>query len=421
MAETKKNKKDLMIGIFGRRKVGKTNLAASLGGKVRPPRNAAAVANAPVKLKGLGSVNLLVPPGLDDERALGVEAAEAKALLERIDLAVVVIDASLGWSDYEKFLLSKIRFSGDPVVAVVNVEPGEDPSELLGLLKRFNVPAVALDLSRPGDASPVVDLLATEVKRVREQPSLVSGLVKKGDTVWLVVPDSRPSYLDPVGPLEMRLTADAVEAGATVSVIRASELRRRWEEITERPDLVAADSSVFGQVMDLLPDDVALTTPRILLSRQRGELDLYVRGAEAISDLKPGDRVLIAEACGLHVQPDDIARVEVPNLLRKWVGGDLEFSTSGGGATLEGVEGYDLVVRCAACTLDPETSAESLKAVRESGTPITNYGVALAYMHGILSRMIEPFVRAGELAPLRAESRSIPVELHDELCLPPGM
>jgi [FeFe] hydrogenase H-cluster maturation GTPase HydF len=415
-----KKKKDLVVGIFGRRKVGKSNLAASLGGKVRPPGSAAAVANAPVKLKGVGTVNLLVPPGLDDERALGVEAAEARALLERIDLAVVVIDASLGWSDYERFLLSKIRFSGDPVVGVVNAEPHEDPSALLELLRRFNVPAVALDLSRPGDASPVTELLASELKRIRQQPSLVEGLVKKGDTVWLVVPDSRPSYLDPVGPLEMRLTSDAVEAGATVSVIRASELRRRWEEITERPDLVAADASVFGQALDLLPEDVPLTTPRILLSRQRGELDLYVRGAEAISGLKPGDRVLIAEACGLHVQPDDIARVEVPNLLRKWVGGDLEFSASSGGA-LEDVKGYDLVVRCAACTLDPAASAESLKAVRESGTPVTNYGVALAYMHGILPRMIEPFVRAGELEPVCPESRSIPVELHDELCIPPGM
>lgn len=412
--------KGISIGVFGRRKVGKSNLVASLGGRAKPP-SGPGVANTPVSLKGIGKVNLLMPAGLDDERALGTGAGEARSLLDRIDVALVVVDASSGWSDYERFLLTKIRFAGDPVVAAVNTEPGESADDLLETLHRYNVPAAVIDLSKPTDATAVAELLAAEIHRIKDQPNLFAGLAGEGDVVWLVVPDSRPSYQEPVGPVEVKVTTDAVGAGATIAVIRASDLRRRWEEAASHPSLVVADASVFQAVCDVIPDDVPLTTTRILIARQRGELDTFVRGAEAISNLRPGNRVLIAEACGLHIQPEDMGRIEIPNLLRRWVGGDLEFSTSGGASVFEKIAGYDLVVRCNACMLDPAGAARDLKAARDQKVPVTNYGIALAYVHGLLPRMLELFVTMGELKPVREEERSIPVALHDEFCLPPAM
>lgn len=412
---------NIAIGIFGRRKVGKSNLVLSLGGAGKAPTETGGLTNVPVQLREVGNVNLLIPAGLDDERALGMNSQEARLLLERIDLALVVIDASLGWSDYERFLLSKIRFAGDPAVAVVNREQDEETGPLMEKLVRSNIPAVELDLSQVTDATPVIALLKSELDRVTGQPNLLQGLAKDGDLVWLVVPDRRPSYLDPIGPMELRLTSDAVELGITLTVVHEGDLQRRWEAVEEPPMLVVADATVFEAVQNSLPDSVPVTTLRMLVSRQRGELEVFVKGARAIEDLEPGGRVLISEACGAHVQPEDIGRVEIPNLLRKYVRGDLEFSSSAGGPMFDDISGYDLVIRCGACMLDPMTSRESILKAIDQNVPVTNYGIALAYLHGVLPRMLQPFVQQGELEPVQNPTRTIPVELHDEYSLPPCM
>lgn len=414
--------KDVAIGVLGRRRAGKSNLIASLGGRGQAPIKPGVVSNISVKLRDVGNAHLIVPAGLDDERALGVSAEQAKNILDRIDIALVVVDADLGWSEYERFLLSKVRFSGDPVIAVVNCVNGQDTSDLQGKMKRFGLQYVEMDLSAPTDASALVKLIAAQVASDRQMPNLVEGLIREGDVLWLVVPNSRPSLLEPVGPSELRLMKDTIELGATISVVREADFAKQWGDCRTPPRLVVTEASAYRKVQSDVPEEVHITTMGLLVARQRGELAAFLEGARAIHSLQPGDRVLIAEGCGLHVQPEDTGRFEIPNLLRKWVGGDLEFSTSGGGTLLEGISGYDLIVRCGTCMLDRATAQNNLKVAIDQHSPVTNYGVALAYMHGVLGRMIQLFVDAGEVLPLDLdESRAIPLDLHDELSIPPCM
>lgn len=416
--------KDIKIGLFGRRKTGKSALLSVLGAEGQAPAEAGAVAEFNVKLKGIAApVTLLAPAGLDDERALGVQSYQAKAILEKVDVALLLVDASTGWTDYERFLLTKIRFSGDLVVMVINAATQEEAADLLERTERLDVPAVVMDLSTKADPADLLKAIADEIKRIKKQPNLLEGLVSKGDKVWLVVPNSRASYIDSVGPLEIRLTDDVSRLGASVSVFRVQDLSRQWESASEKPDLVISDPTALGIVEQTVTPDTRLTTPGILVARQRGELESFVRGAQAIGNLKPGDRVLIAENCQLHVQPDDIGRVEVPNLLRKWVGGDLEFSSlAGKPLSEEDVSGFNLVVRCGSCMMDRQTAQARLKEIGAQKAPVTNYAFAQAYVHGILGRIVQPFVDAGELvSPEVDKSRTIPLAEHDEYSLPPCM
>ena len=416
--------KDIKIGLFGRRKTGKSALLSALGADGQAPAEAGAVAEFNVKLKGIAApVTLLAPAGLDDERALGVQSYKAKAILEKVDVALLLVDASTGWTDYERFLLTKIRFSGDLVVMVINAVTQEEAADLLERTKRLDVPAVVMDLSAKADPDNLLKAISDEIKRLKKQPNLLEGLVSKGDKVWLVVPNSRASYIDSVGPLEIRLTDDVARMGASVSVFRVQDLSRQWESASEKPNLVISDPIALGIVEQTVSPDTRLTTPGILVARQRGELESFVRGAQAIGNLKPGDRVLIAENCQLHVQPDDIGRVEVPNLLRKWVGGDLEFSSLAGKAlSEEDVSNFNLVVRCSSCMLDRQTAQVRLKEAEAQKVPVTNYAFAQAYVHGILGRIVQPFVEAGELvSPEVDKSRAIPLAEHDEYSLLPCM
>lgn len=412
----------LTIGVFGRRRAGKTSLVHSLGGKATPPAGPGATDETAVKLEGIGRTCIVLPAGLDDERALGVEAGRAREILQRIGLAVVVIDASLGWSDYERFLLSKLRFSGTPAIAVVNRTPSDDTSELLEKLDRFGVPSVEAVLDEDLDPSAVVQAIASEFHRRDEEPNLLAGLLGQEDILWVVVPANRPSYVGPFGPSEERLARDAGRLGVAVSMVEEPAFLDEWESGKKRPTLIVADATVFGAVDQVAGASVPITTLSILIARQRGELVQFVRGAQAISKLSPGDRVLIAESCLLHVQPGDVGRTEIPNLLRKWVGGDLEFSAAAGSHLLDSIQGYQLVVRCGACMQNGEDARAGLELAARQNVPVTNYGFALAYLHGVLGRLVQPFVEAGELvAPEVDQSRSIPLVLHDEYSIPPSM
>ncbi len=210
----------------------------------------------------------------------------------------------------------QIRFAGDPVVAAVNTEPGESADDLLQTLHRYNVPAAVIDLSKPTDATAVAELLAAEIHRIKDQPNLFAGLAAEGDVVWLIVPDSRPSYQEPVGPVEVRVTTDAVGAGATIAVIRASDLRRRWEEIASPPSLVVADASVFQAVGEVFPEDVPLTTTRILIAASEANWTRsYAVRRPHVCARRPCPH---CEACGLQHPAGDMGRFEYPTCADGW-------------------------------------------------------------------------------------------------------
>ena len=418
----KKVAKELVVGVFGRRMTGKSNLIESLGGQGKAAATAGAAEEVRLKLRGLGQVLLLVPAGLDDERALGVQASQARKVFERIDAAIVVIDAAQGWSDYERFLLSKLIFSDDPVIAVINKGPQEDAQDLVQKLRRFDVPAVELDLSEPANASAVAKALYTEIHWDDDRPNLLDGLVKKGDSVVLIVQHLRKSYIDRIGPIEHHLDLDAEALGVKLQVAMESDLKEFCEGLESSPDLVVADLHLYEPLQKLLSRSVRLTTIEALGARQRGELKAFVKGAEAIGRLKPGDRVLITALNDLKVQPLDAGGLEIPNLLRSWVGGDLEFSYAAGEALLSSVRNVDLVVRCDVSHHVRTDSVTDLTIAEESGVPVTNYNIAMGYVHGVLPRMLRPFVELGEIeVPEIDMNRSLPLALHEEFAGPANM
>ena len=239
---------NLTIGVFGRRRAGKSCLVRCLGGKAAPPAGPGATEEVCVNLAGIGRACVVLPAGLDDERALGVDADRASEIVERVDIALVVIDAALGWSDYERFLLSRVRFAGDSVIVLVNRPAGQNVSPLLKKLESFGMPVVEADLSSEADAGRIIAAVREEAHRRDGDPNLLEGLLGKGESVWVVVPVSRPSYVGPVGPPEERLARDAVRSGISVCVLKEAEFLERWASGQGRPRLVVSDAAVFGAV-----------------------------------------------------------------------------------------------------------------------------------------------------------------------------
>lgn len=404
-----------MIGIFGRRMTGKTHLMASLGAAVDASSEPGAAEEAVLKIRGLGNVRLIKPPGLDDERALGVRSMHSRDLLSRIDAAILVIDASLGWSDYERFLLSKIRFSEDPEVVVINRSADESCEALEQKLKRFGSRVVYMDLSGADKPTALIKALAAELHLHQDLPNLLDGLVEKGEPVWLVVPDSRGNYHSQIEPHERHLESDARAKGAKLEIVLESEFAERWTKARSRPRLLVCDHPVLDQAQRLVGRDQPLTTLDILTDRQRGELAVFVKGAEAIKGLKAGARVLITSSSDLEIQPDCHAINEIPSLLRTWVRGDLEFSRACGEDLPSGMKGMDLAVRCEPTTHDRADGLSDIAVALDNNVPITSFGVACAYVHGVLSRVVKPFVDLGEFpAPDVDLTRTLPLVLHDE-------
>lgn len=413
--KTTKGPKELVVGVFGRRMTGKTNLMASLGADVNGAGEPGAAEEAVVRVKGLGPVRLIKPLGLDDERALGIKSTQSRDLLSRLDAAILVIDASLGWSDYERFLLSKIRFSENPEVVVINRCADESCDDLERKLRQFGSRVVHMDLDKVADPASLITALIAELHLHKDLPNLLDGLVKEGESVWLVVPSGRKNYHHQIEPHEYHLKLDAQKLAASLDVVLEADFASAWEKASSPPRLVICDHEVLDHVQRLVPRNLPLTTLDILTDRQRGELATFVQGAETIKSLKAGDRILITSSSDLEIQPDDHSRNEMPSLLRTWVRGDLEFSLASGEGLESGLDGVDLAVRCEPTTHDRADGLSDVEVARRKNVPITSYGVAFAYVHGVLTRLVKPFVSLGEFsAPDVDLTRALPLVLHDE-------
>jgi [FeFe] hydrogenase H-cluster maturation GTPase HydF len=235
------------------------------------------------------------------------------------------------------------------------------------------------------------ELIGHLVRQEENQKRLVADLLRPGDVVVLVVPIDSAA---PKGRLilpQQQTIRDALEAGATVTVTRESELTQTLEALKQKPKLVITDSQVFGRVSKETPDDVLLTSFSILMVRYKGNLEAAVRGAAQLDHLKDGDTVLISEGCTHHRQCDDIGTVKMPGWLRNYTGADLKFEFTSGAGFPEDLSKYALIVHCGGCMLNEREMHSRTGQAQDAGVPMTNYGIAIAQMHGILRRSLSPF------------------------------
>lgn len=400
----------LTIGVFGRRNVGKSSLVNALVGQsVSIVSPQAGTTTDPVdktmELAPLGPIVLVDTAGIDDVGELGALRTErTEATFARTDLAVVVTDATGIGTDEER-LLAAFRASGTPVVVAVNKADLAAPDAVLADVARRGLAAVAVSAATgDGIAALRRAIVAAAPDPAIEEPRLLGDLLRPGALVVLVVPIDLGA---PKGRLilpQVMAIRDILDSDAVVLTVKERELAPTLAGLGRRPDLVVCDSQVVLKAAADTPPDVPLTTFSILMARLKGDLVGFARGAATIDRLRPGARVLVAEACSHHALADDIGRVKIPRWLRQYAGGDLVFDHCAGRDFPTDLSPYALVVQCGGCSVNRRMVTARQRLAAEQGVAMTNYGVAISRVQGVLERALAIFPAA--LAAVEAERRA---------------
>jgi len=393
----------LHIGLFGRRNVGKSSLlnaltrqSASIVSEV--PGTTTDPVEKPMEMLPIGPVLFIDTAGIDDAGALGdLRAARTRQAFDRTDLAILVARAG-EWGAFEDALLAEFAERRVPVVVVLNhSDLGSPDDDLLERLSRMGVAHVRT-VAPTGEG--ILDLREALIRATPDEflnaPPILGDLVPPGELAVLVVPIDLEA---PKGRLilpQVQSIRDLLDNDAYCMVVKERELREALERLRRPPALVVTDSQAFLKVAADTPPDVPMTSFSILFARSKGDLPEMVRGARAIDRLRPGARVLIAEACSHHPIDEDIGRVKIPRWLTQYVGGKLAFTSVQGHDFPDDVSGFDLVVHCGACMSNRREVLSRLLRCRRQGVPMTNYGLAIAYSLGILERALAPFPAAAE-------------------------
>ena len=388
------------IGIFGRRNAGKSSVINALTGQsLAIVSDVKGTTTDPVlkamELLPLGPVVMIDTPGLDDEGELGaLRIQKAYQVLNKTDIAVLVVDGTIGMTGEDCAILDRIKDKQIPYVVVMNkADLIEDRT-----FSAQNIPASlssdhviwvsAADKTNIHELKELIAALApTEANKLR----IVGALIHPSDFVVLVVPIDKAA---PKGRLilpQQQTIRDILEADATAIVVKEHELRETLDSLGKKPSLVITDSQVFAKVSADTPRDIPLTSFSILFARYKGNLKTVVNGARTLDTLEDGDTILISEGCTHHRQCDDIGTVKLPRWIQNHTGRHLNFEfTSGTEFPLE-LGKYKLIVHCGGCTLNEREMKYRIKCAEDAGIPMTNYGTAIAYMQGILERSIEIF------------------------------
>jgi len=409
----------LHIGLFGRRNVGKSSILNALtrqdvsivsevAGTTTDP------VEKPMELLPLGPVLFIDTAGIDDVGALGeMRVARTKQIFDRCDLGVIIVGPddvpagseatsvarrSHGFGPFEEEMLKALQERQIPVIIVPNkVDLAPPDQAVLDRCKREKIPVVQT-VAVEGQGVP--DLREALIKHAPEDfinmPSIMGDLLPAGELAVLVVPIDLEA---PKGRLilpQVNAIRDVLDVDAYCMVVKERELRDALERLKRPPAIVVTDSQGFLKVAADTPSDVLMTSFSILFARYRGDLFEFVRGALTIDRLKPGDRVLIAEACSHHPIGEDIGTVKIPRWLTQYVGGKLEFTNVQGHDFPDDVTPYRLIVHCGSCMWNRREMLSRILRCRRQGVPITNYGVTIAYSLGIFERALGPFPAALE-------------------------
>ncbi len=396
----------LHLTIFGRRNAGKSSLINALTGQ-----QVAIVADVPgtttdpvakaMELLPLGPVMLIDTAGLDDTGELGrLRVEKSLDVLQKADLVLLVVDPGEGFGACEQDMLARVRARDLPVIAVVNKADLHPEGRAVEWPELSSLPWIAVSASTGYGIDGLKRLIVGNAPRDWTLPTIVGDLLAPGDTVVLVVPIDQSA---PKGRLilpQQQVIRDVLEHDAVAVVVKERELRHALGRMSYPPKLVVTDASVYGRAIADTPPEVLLTSFSILFARYKGDLQALAAGAAAVGRLRPGDRILIAEACTHHPIADDIGRVKIPRWLRQAAGGEMHFDVlSGGGPLPANLKDYRLVVHCGACMLNRREMLSRIMQAQESRVPIVNYGVLIAQVQGVLERALSPFPAVLERLP----------------------
>ena len=390
------------IGFFGRRNAGKSSIVNKVTGQeLAVVSDVKGTTTDPVskamELLPMGPVVIIDTPGIDDEGHLGeLRVRRAKQVLNRVDVAVLVVDATVGKTSVDEELIRIFKEKEIPYLVVYNkadLLKTKDGNRLssenkLNQNAEQSIYASAVTGQNIYELKErIASLAVTDELKLR----LVGDLLEPSDFVILVVPIDKAA---PKGRLilpQQQTIRDVLETGAAAIVIKEDELSNTLETLGKKPKLVITDSQVFAKVSKETPEDIWLTSFSILFARFKGNLKAAAAGAAAIDRLKDGDKILISEGCTHHRQCDDIGTVKLPRWIRNYTGKELEFEYSSGRDFPEDVTKYSLIVHCGGCMLNEREMRYRQKCALDQEIPITNYGIAIAYMQGILKRCVEMF------------------------------
>lgn len=379
------------IGFFGRRNAGKSSVVNAVTGQtLAVVSDTKGTTTDPVskamELLPLGPVLVTDTPGFDDEGALGeLRVQKTRQVLGSTDVAVLVVDAAEGLTDADRQLLELFRERGIPHLVVWN------KCDLLDVTPPCGEDEIYVSATEKTNITQLKERIARLGRQGGEQSPLVGDLVRPGDLAVLVIPIDSAA---PKGRLilpQQQVLRDLLDHGAAGVCVRETELPGLLERLGTAPAMVITDSQVFARVSADVPQEIPLTSFSILMARHKGLLDEAVRGVAAIERLRDGDRVLIAEGCTHHRQCDDIGTVKIPRWLKQYTGKRLELETCSGREFPEDLARFALVIHCGGCMLNEREVRTRMKRASAQGVPITNYGITIAYMQGILRRCVGIF------------------------------
>ena len=379
------------IGFFGLRNAGKSSLVnAVTGQKLSLVSDFKGTTTDPVQkameILPLGPVVIIDTPGIDDEGELGeMRVARAKQVLSKIHIAVLVTEAERDLQPAERELIKAFEEKKIPYIIAKN------KSDLLNEVPNADQNSIFVSATKGSNIYELKEKIAAILKGNENNKKILADIVSYGDKVILVIPIDESA---PKGRLilpQQQTLRELLEIGATTIVVKTEELADALESLKTPPKLVVTDSQAFGEVSKIVPKDIMLTSFSILFARYKGDLERVVKGAYALDGLKDGDTVLISEGCTHHRQCKDIGTVKLPGWIENYTGKKLNFSFTSGTEFPEDVSEYSLVVHCGGCMLNEKEMKSRLGVCTEQGIPVTNYGIAIAQMHGILKRSIEMF------------------------------
>lgn len=388
------------IGFFGRRNAGKSSvLNAVTGQDLAVVSDVKGTTTDPVQksmeLLPLGPVVVIDTPGIDDEGELGaLRVKKSYQVLNKSDAAVLVVDASLGLCEEDFAFIEHIQKKQIPYAVAFNksdLAPSASLAKDLQYLKEHQIDFVSVSTADLSGIDTLKEKIATLAKTEDTKLRIVADLIHPSDFVVLVVPIDKAA---PKGRLilpQQQTIRDILEADATAIVVKEYELRDTLAHLGKKPRLVITDSQVFAKVSDDTPADIMLTSFSILFARYKGNLPALIKGVTALEQIEDGDKILVSEGCTHHRQCDDIGSVKLPRWIRQYTGKEPEFVFSSGTEFPADLSPYKMIVHCGGCMLNEREMKYRLACAKDQDIPMTNYGILIAHIQGILKRSIEPF------------------------------
>ena len=379
------------IGFFGRTNAGKSSLVNKITNQdLAIVSDTKGTTTDPVykamEILPLGPVVIIDTPGFDDDGILGEKRiSRTKLVLNKTDVAVLVVDLVEGMAATDEQLIKLFEEKGIPYIVAYNksdlketVSAGKPNEIYVSSVTGKNINELKEMIARAGLQKPA-------------PAPLISDLIKPGDTVVLVIPIDSSAPKGRIILPQQQVLREILDTNAIAYIAQDTDLPQLLANLKTPPALVVTDSQVFGKVSKIVPKNIKLTSFSILLARHKGFLKSAVKGVWAIESLEDGDTVLISEGCTHHRQCEDIGTYKIPKWLKEYTGKNINIETTSGLTFAEDLTKYKMIIHCGACMLNDREMIYRTKCANDCGIPMTNYGTAIAYMHGILWRSLEIF------------------------------